>query len=48
MWQEAELVSERENQRLSTEATLIQAAAASIMSKEGGGYFRGLIDLLRK
>lgn len=41
---EAALVIEQENNRIVTEATLIQAAATSVLSKEGGEYFRDLLE----
>lgn len=37
---------ERQNSLIATEGAVIQAAAASIMSKEGGKYFTSLLKRL--
>lgn len=39
---------ERENNRMVSEAMLLQAAAGSIMSKEGGDHFKTMIADLRR
>lgn len=44
VWQEAQIVRERVNQRHITETVLMQAVAAATMSKKGGKH---LADLLK-
>jgi len=47
IWIEVETVVRRTNERMASEATLLQAAAASVLSpKEGGGFFRKLVSKL--
>jgi hypothetical protein len=43
---EAALIVERENGRISTEAITLRAAAAAVMSKEGAQYFDSIIARL--
>lgn len=45
---EAKLIADRLNGQIVTEAVLLQAAAASIMSKEGGKLFTKLIENLQE
>lgn len=46
LWDEADLVVERVNSRLSTEAVLIQLAAASVMSKDALKQFNKIVKRL--
>ena len=46
LWQETELVVSRRNQDSVTQATLLRAAAAAVMSKEGAKEFNNLIKRL--
>lgn len=43
---EAELTARRVNQKLATEATLLQAAVGSILSEEAGKIFRETVEKL--
>lgn len=43
MWNEALIVKDIVDKQTRTEAILLRAAAASIMTKEGGKYFDQLI-----
>jgi hypothetical protein len=43
---EAALVIEQENNRIATEGVVIRAAAASVLSKEGGQHFSEVIQSL--
>lgn len=43
---ESTLVTERQNGLLATEGVVLQAAAGSIMSKEGGKHFKTLVERL--
>jgi hypothetical protein len=43
---EAELIARRDNDRIATEAVMLQAAAGSIMSKEAGEVFQKLVGRL--
>lgn len=44
--EEAEIVSNRENQRIATEASLLQLAVASILSKDAGKLFKEQVTKL--
>jgi hypothetical protein len=43
---ECALIVERHNGRMVTEATLIQAAVASLLGPEGGKVFKGAVERL--
>lgn len=43
---ETALVVDRENRRIASEAIALRAAAAAVLSKEGGGHFNDLITVL--
>ncbi len=43
MADEALIVQERENARLSTEALLVQGAAGGVMSKKGADHFKKMV-----
>jgi hypothetical protein len=47
VWVEAELVAERENRRIATEAVLTQMAVSSVISKQAGKEFRKVIKRLQ-
>jgi hypothetical protein len=42
------LIVQRENNRMASEAILLRAAAASIMSEEAGKHFDEMIERLRE
>jgi hypothetical protein len=42
LWLENEITADRINRQAVTQAILFQAAAASVMSKEGGKHFKKL------
>lgn len=46
VWDEAELVVERLNSQMVTEAILVQSAVASLLTKEGGKEFTKLTKRL--
>jgi hypothetical protein len=41
---ESALVVERENRRIASEAIALKAAAAAVMTEEGGKHFNELIE----
>lgn len=43
VWEEAELVEDRVNRQMVSEAILTQVAVSSILSKEAGEHFKKLI-----
>ena len=46
MFDEANLVSERENARIATEAQLVQMAVSGIVSRKGGTQFQKMLKKL--
>ena len=46
MWEEAELVVTRDNQRIATETLLTQMAVSSLFAKEAGKEFHKIISRL--
>lgn len=46
VWEEADLVVERDNQRMATETLLIQMAVSSLFAKEAGKEFQKIISRL--
>jgi hypothetical protein len=47
VWQETAIVVKRVNDRMASEATLLQAAAGSVVSpKEGGNVFKKMVNAL--
>jgi hypothetical protein len=46
MSDEASLIVERTNALMATEGTIIQAAAAAVMTKEGGKHFQNVLASL--